>query len=180
VERRWGPRSRHYYHPQDHDHYKEGRYAAHHKALTGWKFSAVTTHPGIVLVEEFLKPLNISQNKLVMDIHVPATRMGDIVHGRRAVTPDISLRLARYFGTALSSGSTCSRAMTVRIAPCCCQFLRTFLTPGCAVHETLGCWGTFCLYCSPVCHLVVKRFESGWIRTVGLSRHEGFQSQISF
>ena len=70
------------------------------KPATGWKFSAVTTHPGIVLLEEFLKPLNISQNKLAMDIHVPATRIGDIVHGRRAVTPDTSLRLARYFGTS--------------------------------------------------------------------------------
>jgi antitoxin HigA-1 len=67
---------------------------------TGWRFSAVTTHPGVVLLEEFLKPLEISQNKLAMDIHVPATRIGEIVHGRRAVTPETALRLARYFGNS--------------------------------------------------------------------------------
>jgi antitoxin HigA-1 len=69
------------------------------KPATGWKFSTVTTHPGIVLLEEFLKPLGISQNKLALDIRVPATRVGEIVHGRRAVTPETALRLAHYFGT---------------------------------------------------------------------------------
>jgi antitoxin HigA-1 len=67
---------------------------------TGWEFQRVTTHPGEVLLEEFLKPLGISQHKLAMDIHVPATRIGEIVHGRRAITPETSLRLARYFGTS--------------------------------------------------------------------------------
>jgi addiction module HigA family antidote len=67
---------------------------------TGWVFQRVTTHPGEVLLEEFLKPLEISQHKLAMDIHVPATRIGEIVHGRRAITPETSLRLARYFGTS--------------------------------------------------------------------------------
>jgi antitoxin HigA-1 len=71
-----------------------------HKPATGWKFSAVTTHPGVVLLEEFLKPLDISQNRLAMDIHVPPTRIGEIVHGRRAVTPETALRLAHYFGTS--------------------------------------------------------------------------------
>ena len=69
------------------------------KPTTGWKFSTVTTHPGTVLLEEFLKPLEISQNKLAMDIRVPATRIGEIVHGRRGVTPETALRLAHYFGT---------------------------------------------------------------------------------
>jgi antitoxin HigA-1 len=70
------------------------------KPATGWKFSAVTTHPGTVLLEEFLKPLKISQNKLALDTHVPPTRIGEIVHGRRGVTPATSLRLAHYFGTS--------------------------------------------------------------------------------
>jgi antitoxin HigA-1 len=70
------------------------------KPATGWKFGAVTTHPGVVLLEEFLKPLQVSQHKLAMDIHVPATRIGEIVHGRRAVTPETALRLAHYFGTS--------------------------------------------------------------------------------
>ena len=56
-------------------------------------------HPGEILVEEFLKPLAISMNKLAMDLHVPVTRIGDIVHGRRGITSDTALRLARYFHT---------------------------------------------------------------------------------
>jgi addiction module HigA family antidote len=69
------------------------------KPATGWKFSTITTHPGTVLLEEFLKPLDISQNRLAIDIRVPATRIGEIVHCRRGVTPETALRLARYFGT---------------------------------------------------------------------------------
>jgi addiction module HigA family antidote len=63
----------------------------------GWDIQYVTAHPGEILAEEFLKPMGISQNKLAVDIGVPATRVGEIVHGRRAVTPDTALRLARYF-----------------------------------------------------------------------------------
>jgi len=55
------------------------------KPATGWKFSTITTHPGTVLLEEFLKPLDISQNRLAIDIRVPATRIGEIVHCRRGV-----------------------------------------------------------------------------------------------
>jgi addiction module HigA family antidote len=70
------------------------------KPNTGWEFQRVTTHPGEVLLQEFLKPLAMSQHKLAMEIHVPATRIGEIVNGRRAITPETSLRLARYFGTS--------------------------------------------------------------------------------
>lgn len=73
---------------------------AHKRPANGWNFQGLTTHPGVVLREEFLRPLNISQNKLAMKIRVPATRIGDIVHGRRAVTPDTALRLARFFGNS--------------------------------------------------------------------------------
>jgi addiction module HigA family antidote len=66
----------------------------------GWNFRGVTTHPGEMLSEEFLKPLGISQNALAMKIRVPATRIGDIIHGRRGITPDTALRLARFFGTS--------------------------------------------------------------------------------
>ena len=70
------------------------------RPATGWAFQRVTTHPGEVLLEEFLKPLEISQYKLAMGLRVPATRIGEIVHGRRAITPETSLRLARYLGTS--------------------------------------------------------------------------------
>jgi antitoxin HigA-1 len=59
----------------------------------------VTTHPGEVLAEEFLRPPGLSVNALAMALRVPATRMGAIVKGERAVTADTALRLARFFGT---------------------------------------------------------------------------------
>ncbi len=60
----------------------------------------VTTHPGEMLAEEFLKPLGLSVNALAMALRVPATRMGAIVKGERSVTADTALRLARFFGTS--------------------------------------------------------------------------------
>jgi addiction module HigA family antidote len=57
-------------------------------------------HPGDVLGEDFLKPLEISQYALAKALGVPQIRISEIVHGKRAVTPDTALRLARYFGTS--------------------------------------------------------------------------------
>ena len=54
-------------------------------------------HPGEILLEEFLKPMGISQYRLAKDISVPARRINEIVHGKRAITPDTALRLSRYF-----------------------------------------------------------------------------------
>ena|ERR1700738_2545298 len=70
------------------------------RPASGWNVRRVTTHPGMMLREEFLLPLGISQNALAMRIRVPATRIGDIIHGRRGITPDTALRLARFFGTS--------------------------------------------------------------------------------
>ena len=53
-------------------------------------------HPGEVLQEEFLKPLGLSQNKLALALHVPARRINEIVLGRRGISADTALRLARY------------------------------------------------------------------------------------
>ena len=55
-------------------------------------------HPGEILLEEFLKPMGISQYRLAKDISVPPRRINEIVHGTRAITPDTALRLSRYFG----------------------------------------------------------------------------------
>jgi addiction module HigA family antidote len=55
-------------------------------------------HPGEILMEEFLKPMVISQYRLAKDISVPPRRINEIVHGKRAITPDTALRLSRYFG----------------------------------------------------------------------------------
>lgn len=57
-------------------------------------------HPGEVLLEEFLKPMNLSQNRLAIEISVDARRINEIVLGTRSVTADPALRLARYFGTS--------------------------------------------------------------------------------
>lgn len=57
-------------------------------------------HPGEILMEEFLKPMGISQYRLALDISVPPRRINEIVHGKRAITADTSLRLSRYFDTS--------------------------------------------------------------------------------
>lgn len=57
-------------------------------------------HPGEVLLEEFLLPLGISQYRLAMDLGVPPGRVGEIVHGRRSISADTALRLARRLGTS--------------------------------------------------------------------------------
>ena len=56
-------------------------------------------HPGDVLLAEFLEPAGLSQYRLAKDISVPPRRINEIVHGKRSVTADTALRLARYFGT---------------------------------------------------------------------------------
>lgn len=55
-------------------------------------------HPGEILIEEFLKPMGISQYRLAKDISVPARRINEIVHGKRSISADTALRLSRYFG----------------------------------------------------------------------------------
>ena len=58
-------------------------------------------HPGEILLEEFLKPMGISQNKLANTISVPPRRINEIVLGKRAITADTALRLAKAFGTSV-------------------------------------------------------------------------------
>ncbi len=57
-------------------------------------------HPGEILLDEFLRPLAVSQYQLAKAIGVPARRINEIVHGQRRITADTALRLARYFGTS--------------------------------------------------------------------------------
>jgi addiction module HigA family antidote len=56
-------------------------------------------HPGEILREDFMKPLGLRVNKLALELHVPATRIGEIVHERRRITAETAMRLARYFKT---------------------------------------------------------------------------------
>ena len=57
-------------------------------------------HPGEILMEEFLAPLEITQYRLAKDVSVPPRRINEIVHGKRAISADTALRLAHYFGTS--------------------------------------------------------------------------------
>lgn len=57
-------------------------------------------HPGEILIEDFLKPMGITQYRLAKDIRVHPRRINEIVHGQRSVTADTALRLAQYFGTS--------------------------------------------------------------------------------
>jgi addiction module HigA family antidote len=57
-------------------------------------------HPGEVLLEDFMKPLGLSQYRVAKDIGVPPLRISQVIRGRRAITADTAMRLARYFGTS--------------------------------------------------------------------------------
>ncbi len=56
-------------------------------------------HPGEILLEEFLNPMNISAYRLAKDVYIPQTRISQIVHGKRRITADTALRLSKYFNT---------------------------------------------------------------------------------
>ena len=57
-------------------------------------------HPGEILREDFMVPLGLSMNRLALELHVPVTRIAEIVHERRGITPETALRLGRYFNTS--------------------------------------------------------------------------------
>ena len=66
----------------------------------GWNIRRAPVHPGEMLREEFMKPMGLSINGLALELHVPVTRISEIVNQRRGITADTALRLARYFGTS--------------------------------------------------------------------------------
>jgi addiction module HigA family antidote len=73
-------------------------------------------HPGEILKEDFLAPANLSANALAMALHVPATRIGEIINGRRGITPDTALRLARFFGGDAQSWLNLQIAYDLKVA----------------------------------------------------------------
>ena len=68
-------------------------------AITTTELRSPPIHPGEILLEDFLKPLGLSQYRMAHDLGVPPRRINEIVHGKRAVTTDTALRLGRYLGT---------------------------------------------------------------------------------
>ena len=73
-------------------------------------------HPGEILREDFMKPLGLTINRLALDLHVPATRIGEIVHERRRITADTALRLAHFFGTTAEFWLNLQSLYEVRLA----------------------------------------------------------------
>lgn len=73
-------------------------------------------HPGEILKEEYLKPLNMSASALSLALHIPAPRINDIVRGKRGISPDTALRLARYFGGDAQSWLNLQSAYDLKIA----------------------------------------------------------------
>ncbi|RKE34637.1 addiction module HigA family antidote [Paraburkholderia sp. BL23I1N1] len=81
---------------------------------TGEKIPAI--HPGEILRYEFLDPLSMSVNALALALHVPAPRINDVVRGKRAISAETALRLARYFGTSTQFWLNLQNAYDLRIA----------------------------------------------------------------
>lgn len=73
-------------------------------------------HPGEILRSDFMEPLHLSMNRLALDLHVPVTRIAEIVHERRGITPDTALRLARYFNTSAGFWMNLQTAYDLEIA----------------------------------------------------------------
>jgi len=73
-------------------------------------------HPGEILRAEFLEPLKLSMNRLALDLRVPVTRIAEIVHERRGITPDTALRLARYFNTSAGFWMNLQTAYDLEVA----------------------------------------------------------------
>ena len=73
-------------------------------------------HPGEILREEFMIPLGISSNALAIALHVPASRINDIVRERRSVTTDTAMRLARYFKTSIEFWLDIQRDFDIRMS----------------------------------------------------------------
>lgn len=73
-------------------------------------------HPGEILRAEFMEPMRLSMNRLALDLRVPVTRIAEIVHERRGITPDTALRLARYFNTSAAFWLNLQTAYDLEIA----------------------------------------------------------------
>lgn len=73
-------------------------------------------HPGEILRADFMEPLGLSMNRLALDLRVPVTRVAEIVHERRGITPDTALRLARYFNTSAGFWMNLQTAYDLEVA----------------------------------------------------------------
>lgn len=86
------------------------------KAIPAPKNAMRTVHPGEVLREDYLKPLNMSANALAVALKVPASRINDIVLERRGVTVDTAMRIVRYFGGDVQTWMNLQTAYEIKVA----------------------------------------------------------------
>lgn len=86
------------------------------KPIPAGRYGGPPIHPGTILREDYLSPLGLTAYALAKALHVPQTRLGDILAGKRAVTADTALRLARYFGTTPSLWVNLQAAYDLRVA----------------------------------------------------------------
>ena len=87
-----------------------------HKDIPAGRYGGPPIHPGTVLREDFMVPLSLTAYALAKALHVPQTRLGEIVAGRRSVTADTALRLARHFGTTPAFWLNLQAAHDLRVA----------------------------------------------------------------
>lgn len=73
-------------------------------------------HPGEILRSDFMEPMSLSMNRLALDLRVPVTRIAEIIHERRGVTPDTAMRLARYFNTSAAFWLNLQSAYDLEVA----------------------------------------------------------------
>lgn len=88
----------------------------HNKEIPAGRYGGPPIHPGTILREDFLAPMALSAYAVAKALHVPQTRLGEILAGRRAVSADTALRLARYFGTTPAFWINLQTAFDLRTA----------------------------------------------------------------
>ena len=86
------------------------------KLIPAGRYGGPPIHPGTILREDYLSPLGMTAYALAKALHVPQTRLGEILAGRRAVSADTALRLARYFGTSPALWLNLQAAHELRVA----------------------------------------------------------------
>ena len=86
------------------------------KSIPAGRYGGPPIHPGAILREDYMVPLALSAYALAKALHVPQTRLGDILAGKRAITADTALRLARYFGTSPAMWVNLQAAYDLRVA----------------------------------------------------------------
>jgi antitoxin HigA-1 len=97
-------------------------------------------HPGEILRADFMEPMGLSMNRLALELRVPVTRVAEIVHERRGITPDTALRLARYFNTSAGFWLNLQTAYDLEVAQDrLAEVIEREVQPALRTATTFGC-----------------------------------------